>query len=387
MFENNQNCRLIQPQAAYVHFPFCYSKCNYCDFNSYTGLEHLYQQYIEALIKEIEFQKVYNNQPLKSIYFGGGTPSIIQSDLLLSILFSIQNKFGVDNTTEITIEANPKTVDINSLKELRNGFNRISIGIQSFDDKTLEFLGRPHNSQSAKSAFDDARKAGFENISVDLIYAVPEQNISKLKYDLESAIALNPEHISIYELSIEENTPIFDMLKRNDIKIPDEDIQIEMYDFIISFLTAKSYGHYEVSNFSKPTKKAIHNQAYWNNFQYYGFGAGAVSYLGHNRAKRELSPQSYIYKIMSNKSAIIESEVLTPSQRIAESIMLGLRMIDGIDINKFNLMHDIDLLSHYEFVISNLIDRKLITISNGRIKTTHKGLLMLNEVAGEFINY
>jgi oxygen-independent coproporphyrinogen-3 oxidase len=339
---NNQNSQQLNsspsaalPTAAYIHIPFCKSKCFYCDFNSYPGQEGLRAEFVDALVKEIN-AAIDSKNPLETVYFGGGTPTLLSAEHLLRILEAIRAKFGISPDAEVTIEANPGTVTPETLAALRNGgFNRLRIGVQSFDDQTLQILGRIHSAKEAQRAFLEARKANYGNISIDLMYALPDQTISNWESTLQKALELSPEHISLYELSIEEGTHFGNLRSRCMIQLPDEDLQLEMYQMAIDRLTSAGFEHYEVSNFARPGRRSRHNQVYWRNEPYYGFGAGATGYVQGIRYTNTATPRDYIDQVNASGRAVATEESLTGRESMGETIMLGLRMLDGVDTFAF----------------------------------------------------
>ena len=299
------------------------------------------------------------------------------------ILNGCRRHFSLQRNIEITIEANPKTVDDNKLLELKSaGFNRISIGIQSFNDDELKLLGRQHNSDNGTSAFKAARNANFDNIGIDLIYGIPNQKKEDWDDTLGKAIKLNPEHISIYSLSIEKGT-LFDKLVAEDKLLTlSDDEAADMYNTAYAKLKQAGYLPYEISNFSKPGFSSRHNQIYWNNEEYIGIGAGAYSYINKKRLWNVSDIKKYIEK---NGKAIEGQEDLKTAQILAETIMVRLRTIDGIDIYRLNSMFKIDFLKQYKEKISKLTDAGLIEIADNHLKLTRKGILLMNEVAVEFV--
>ena len=368
----------------YIHIPFCIRKCYYCSFNSVENQQGLIEPYISSLIKEIEGRSSDVKQyKAKSIYIGGGTPTILKASHLNMILNGCRRHFNLQRNIEITIEANPKTVDDNKLLELKSaGFNRISIGIQSFNDDELKLLGRQHNSDDGTSAFKAARNANFDNIGIDLIYGIPNQKKEDWDDTLGKAIKLNPEHISIYSLSIEKGT-LFDKLVAEDKLLTlSDDEAADMYNTAYAKLKQAGYLPYEISNFSKPGFSSRHNQIYWNNEEYIGIGAGAYSYINKKRLWNVSDIKKYIEK---NGKAIEGQEDLKTAQILAETIMVRLRTIDGIDICRLNSMFKIDFLKQYKEKISKLTDAGLIEIADNHLKLTRKGILLMNEVAVEFV--
>lgn len=350
-------------------------------------MDSLFAEYTQALITEIE-NAADPDAPqtrLETVYFGGGTPTMLPADHLIDIFSAIRQTFGISENAEITIEANPGTVDIAKLNALKEaGFNRMSIGVQSLDDEFLTRIGRAHTSRQAIEAYDSARQAGFSNIGIDLMFALPGQTIEHWANTLDSAISLAGEHISLYELSIEEGTRFAEMCAAGKLELPDEDVQIEMYELAISELTSAGYEHYEVSNFARPGFRSRHNQVYWLNRPYYGFGAGATSYVGGVRAIRLGDPAKYIESICSEEGPIESSEQLTGHALLGETMIQGLRMVEGVDVDRIDAEYDADIALEFEEEICSLKGRGLLEESGGRIRVTHKGLLLLNDVSLEF---
>ena len=368
----------------YIHIPFCIRKCYYCSFNSVENQQGLIEPYISSLIKEIEGRSSDVKQyKAKSIYIGGGTPTILKASHLNMILNGCRRHFSLQRNIEITIEANPKTVDDNKLLELKSaGFNRISIGIQSFNDDELKLLGRQYNSDNGTSAFKAARNANFDNIGIDLIYGIPNQKKEDWDDTLGKAIKLNPEHISIYSLSIEKGT-LFDKLVAEDKLLTlSDDEAADMYNTAYAKLKQAGYLPYEISNFSKPGFSSRHNQIYWNNEEYIGIGAGAYSYINKNRSWNISDINRYIEM---NGNAKEGEEPLKKRQILSETIMVRLRTIDGIDINRLNSMFKIDFLKQYKGKTSKLTAAGLIEIADNHLRLTRKGILLMNEVAVEFV--
>jgi oxygen-independent coproporphyrinogen-3 oxidase len=375
---------MFPAQAIYLHIPFCRAKCHYCNFVSYAGLNELHDRYVEALKKEIS--RARPEAPITTIYFGGGTPTLLSERQLMEILRAIQSRFEVTPDTEITLEANPGTVDLPKLQALRlAGFNRLSLGVQSFDPTLLSRLGRIHTVKEALEAYQSARNAGFSNIGLDLMYALPGQSLLAWQRTLEQAIRLNPEHISLYELSIEEGTKLAADCQAGKLELPSEDLQIEMYEAAISTLTASGYEHYEISNFARPGFRSRHNQVYWRNDSYFGFGAGAARYLGGARAKLTDSVERYIELVEKGHDPAISSETLTGRALMGETIMLGLRLREGVDLVAFRQRFGEDLSVVYGEQIAALKASGLVEIADHHLRLTHQGLLLANRVMGEFL--
>lgn len=368
----------------YIHIPFCIRKCHYCSFNSVEYKQDSIEPYINALLKEIENRRRDVKQyQAKSIYIGGGTPTILKGSYLKMILDCCRRHFNMQDNIEITLEANPKTVDKNKLIELKSaGFNRISIGIQSFNNDELKILGRQHNSDDAISAFNAARDADFNNIGIDLIYGIPYQKMEDWEDTLVKAIKLDTEHISIYSLSIEKGTLFDKYVTEDKIFLLSDDEAADMYNTAYTRLKEAGYIPYEISNFSKPGYSSRHNQIYWSNEEYIGFGAGAYSYINKNRSWNISDINKYIEM---NGNAIEGQETLKTGQILAETIMVRLRTINGIDIYRLNSMFKIDFLKQYKEEISKLLNGGLIEIVDNHLSLTKKGILLMNEVVVEFV--
>lgn len=383
------------PRSAYIHIPFCVSKCIYCDFNSYDGLEYLFDDYVRALLREIEQTasrvKPYSceakaDTSLSSVYFGGGTPTLLPADSLGTILRTLAVCFGVESDAEITVEANPESVNAHKLEQLRSmGFNRISLGVQSFDDAMLLRLGRAHRAEQALKAYHEARSAGFRAVSIDLMFALPYQSLDHWRSEIEMALALHPEHMSLYELTVEPGTRLDSLHKSGEVVLPDEETKLEMYETAISELTSAGYEHYEVSNFALPGFRCRHNQVYWRNEPFYGFGAGATSYLDGVRSRRLSDPREYVRAVFSDNDPLEYSEQLTGRALLGETIMLGLRMLDGVSFERLRTSTGLDPVTEFRNELASLVERGLVEIAGDRLRVTHRGLLLLNDVSEMFV--
>ncbi|MGQ9454382.1 MAG: radical SAM family heme chaperone HemW [Armatimonadota bacterium] len=383
------------PLAAYVHIPFCVSKCVYCDFNSYEGLEYLFDDYARAVLREIE-QTAYRAEPdgygvqaetsLSSVYFGGGTPTLLPVGLLGAILQKLAVCFGVESNAEVTVEANPESVDARKLEQLRSmGFNRISLGVQSFDDAMLLRLGRVHRLEQALRAYREARSAGFDSVSIDLMFALPDQSLDHWRSELEMALVLRPEHVSVYELTIEPGTRLESLHKNGEVVLPDEETRLKMYETAIIELSLAGYEHYEVSNFALPGFRCRHNQVYWRNEPFYGFGAGATNYLGGVRSRRLSDPREYVKAVFSDDDLSDYSEKLTGRALLGETIILSLRMLDGVSFERLKTSTGLDPRTEFGDEIACLLHRGLVEITNDTLRLTHRGLLLLNDVSEMFV--
>ena len=369
----------------YLHIPYCLHKCGYCDFNSHPENRKESIHYIDALLKELRSyaKKEYT---VTSVFMGGGTPTILLPSQLKQILNTVQQGFNLTSDCEITIEANPATIKLQSLQEIHKaGYNRISIGVQSFDQKELQLLERVHGEKEIHSTVHRARSANFENLSMDLIFALPGQTIEKWQSNLKQAIAKNPDHLSTYNLTIEPATAFFKLHKRGKLILPNEDIQLEMYETTIRTLKDAGYQHYEISNFAKPGMESQHNINYWNNGEYIGVGAGASSYLNGERFKNTNLPSNYIREIKAKKNAIESRERLEPIHAMGETLMLGLRMLKGVSVDAFERRFQVSFQKVYGKVLAPLLNQELITYNQNRIALSRKGLLLANSVILKFM--
>ena len=355
----------------YLHIPFCKSRCKYCDFFSTTQLERR-EEYVQALLQEID-ERVPNNTDIATIYFGGGTPSLLEKEQIERLLTALLNK-SATRPTEITLEANPGDLTFEKLQALRQiGINRLSIGIQSFDDSELTFLGRRHNANQARQAVRDAQRTGFDNISIDLIYALPGETITTWQRDIDEALKLNIQHISCYCLSYEPGTPLTNMLDSGQVTQTDEETENTMFDELCARLKANGFEHYEVSNFALPGKHAQHNSSYWNDTPYIGLGAGAHSYDGQVRRWNIADLAAYVKRVLSH-STYWEEETLTDEQKNIEYIMLGLRT-----------SHGIKLTNNLRTKAQPMIESGLLTDKNGQLIAMQSGLHILNRIIEQLI--
>ncbi len=369
--------------SVYIHIPFCRRKCNYCAFYSKVSGKVERENYVDALVKEIENRAKGEN--VSTIYFGGGTPSILSLNLLEKILAAVFKNFEVDPAAEITIEANPGTVSKNSLKSLRKiGFNRISLGVQSFNDEILKTLGRIHDSETAIESIFLAKNF-FENVGFDLMQGLPDQTIEDVKRDLKFVSELNPEHISLYELEIDEGTKFYELNEYEELNLPGEEICAEMYDLICDTLPKFGYRHYEISNFAKPGFESRHNSGYWTGRKYFGFGAAAHSYDGNFRRANVSDISTYTEKILTGGEFWKFEEIVTKKNAEEEFCFLGLRMIDGISTKKFTEKFGESIFKVYGEVIKKHIDAGLLVVDGENLKLTGRGLKLGNFVFSDFL--
>ena len=369
----------------YIHIPFCVRKCFYCDFVSYAKKESVQKKYIEALQKEIlNWKKSNKDVKIKTIYIGGGTPSCIDSKFITEIL----NLINIKNTEEITIEVNPGTVNKEKLYDYKNaGINRLSIGLQSTNNELLKKIGRIHNYEQFLETYKMAREVGFNNINVDLMIGLPGQTMDDLKTSLEDIINLNPEHISVYSLILEDETPLKKMIENNILKLPEEDLERQMYWYTKDFLKINGYNHYEISNFAKQGFYSKHNLDCWEQKEYIGFGISAHSYIDRKRFGNISNLDNYIKNCIEggfDKNRIIEEEQ-DKKDEMKEYMILGLRKINGISIQKFENKFNENPIVLFKKELNKLFNEGLIIIDGDIIRLSNKGLDFANIVWEEFI--
>lgn len=372
----------------YVHIPFCKQKCLYCDFVSYSGKLNYAKEYVERLKAEIvnTAKKIEtDNIIVNTIYFGGGTPSYINEEYILEILETIKSQFILDENIEITLEVNPGTANKEKLRYYKNiGINRISIGLQSTEDKILKLLGRIHNYKEFVQIYKDAREVGFENINIDMIIGVPTQTIENVKDSVNKILELNPEHISIYSLIVEENTPLENKIANGELVLPDEDLEREMYWYTKRKLESNGYKHYEISNYAKKGRESKHNLNCWNQDEYLGFGVAAHSYFNNQRYSNTDSMEEYINEKEIYKIQTI-NEIQTIEDKEKEYMLLGLRKIDGVNIAEFKNKFIENPIYTFRNEIDKLVKEDLIEVDLNSIKLTNKGIDLANIVWEEFV--
>lgn len=372
----------------YIHIPYCLHKCGYCDFNSHKINPEEMDSYVAALLLEMEHysRNLTKDKQIATIFLGGGTPTTLDIHLLEEILQTIRNRFDVSDDCEITFEANPATVSLEPLQKMRTaGYNRISIGVQSFHEPELKLLDRIHSEDEIHMTVDRARSAGFDNLSLDLMFALPGQTMASWEDNLQQALSKNPEHLSTYNLTIEPETAFHTLQAKGKLTLPPDDNQLEFYKKSIQTLTKAGYQHYEISNFCKSGKECQHNLIYWNNGDTLGLGAGASSFLGGIRFKNYNLPARYIREIEATNTAVEFREQLKPSQAMGEALMLGLRLREGMNIRPFEERFQTSFHETYDQVISSLTEKNLITLTDNRIALSAKGLFLADSVILEFM--
>ena len=370
--------------SIYIHYPFCRSKCPYCDFNSYCNINIDEEELLQAYLNEINYyHKFIDNNIIDTIYFGGGTPSLMSEKLLDKVINKIFSLYKINKNCEISLESNPNSISYKKLKNFRTiGINRLSIGVQSLIDDELKFLGRIHNKKEAVEAINNAQKVFGDMYSIDLIYGRPNQSIKNWLNELEEAIKLSPFHISLYQLIIERGTPFY----KNKIKVPNDDISVELYEKTNEFLEKNNIFQYEISNYAKKGYECKHNMIYWTNGEWVGIGAGAHGRLNINQKRYSFqnikNPTKWLEKCMKNQNGISKKSILTQQEIIEEFLIMGLRINKGINLE--NLQKNINCNSFYEILnvenINILSNFGLIEANNTNIKLTKKGFLLLNSV-------
>jgi oxygen-independent coproporphyrinogen-3 oxidase len=373
----------------YIHVPFCVKKCRYCDFVSYPYDAGIAVSYLSALEREIAIQAeglTEEHKIVGSIYVGGGTPTLLTGGQIKSVLNRCSEHFKLKEDAEITVECNPGTVDLEKLQQLRlTGINRISIGLQACQQEMLSILGRGHTWPQVVEVVGNSKKAGFDNLSLDLISGIPGQTLGQWKETLERVVELSPQHVSAYNLKIEPDTPLHRDVSSGYIVPCDEELELEMFWHTRDFLLANSFEHYEISNFALPGWEARHNIIYWQNEEYLGFGPAAHSMMNSVRFSNVESVALYISRIENSISSVKESLRLSREEQISESVFLGLRLIKGLNLDAFEKRFGLSVTEVYGKEIDRLLAMELIEIKDNFLRLTKKGLPLANEAFAEFV--
>ena len=372
----------------YIHMPFCKRKCYYCDFISFENKQNEIGQYCKALIKEIQHESKNIKESVSTIYVGGGTPSFVDANYVKQIIEVVKSNYYIQKNAEITVEINPGTVNEEKLKKYKEaGVNRLSIGLQSTKNELLKQIGRIHTFEEFLFSYNLARKTGFQNINVDLMLGLPNQTLEDIEDSLKQIIKIDPEHISLYSLIVEENTKIEKMINNGDIMLPEEELERNMYWKTKEILEKNNYKHYEISNYAKEGYESKHNSNCWKQKEYLGFGVAAHSYYQNKRYCNINSIEEYCKNIEDNniRNNRITCEIQTNEEKRKEYMLLGLRMIDGINIQEFKnkFMDNPIYVFHKE--LEKLVKENLIEIDLNQIKLTNKGLDLANLVWEEFV--
>jgi oxygen-independent coproporphyrinogen-3 oxidase len=367
----------------YIHIPFCRSRCSYCDFATdvYRSAE-IVESYVSALTKEIKNFPI--SHAVDTIYFGGGTPSLLTPTQLEKVLETIYKTFSVAENSEITLEMNPATVTLETLKDYKSlGVNRASFGAQTFDDTELKRLGRKHTAADVRETIELLRRSGFANVSFDLIAGLPQQTLKDWERNLDQALDLQPEHLSLYLLEIHEATPLAEQIRSGRQTLPDEELAAAMYELMCEKIARKNYRQYEISNFCQPNRESKHNSKYWTLSPVFGFGCSAHSFDGTDvRYSNERDTARYVAMIERSGSAVIEENMIDAA---SEFVFLGLRLTKGVDVEEYEKLFGINLRGKYGEDLKRMEDLGLIEFSQNNLKLTGKGFLFSNEVFAVFV--
>ena len=371
-----------KPTSAYVHIPFCTQICYYCDFSKVFIKNQPVDTYLEHLIEEYDS---YDIKKLRTLYIGGGTPTALSAPQLAFLLEKLTDKLDLSYLEELTIEANPGDLDQEKIAVLKDSpVNRVSLGVQTFNDRMLKQIGRSHLEKDIYENIANLKKAGFDNISIDLIYALPKQTMEDVKTNVAKAIALDIPHMSLYSLILENHTVFMNRMRRGKLPLPKEDLEAEMFDYIIAELEKAGFEHYEISNFSKPGFESRHNLMYWDNAEYYGIGAGASGYVNGIRYKNHGPIRHYLQAVEAG-NARLQEEVLTLNEKMEEEMFLGLRKKSGVSKKRFEEKFGLSFEDQYGAVVSDLTEQGLLVPDRDIVRMTKQGLFLGDTVAEKFI--
>ena len=368
----------------YLHIPFCAAICSYCNFNRGLFDEALKARYVRALEREI--RSTGAGQPADTVFFGGGTPSLLQPGEIGLLISACREAFDLASDAEVTLEANPETVSEASLTGFRQaGVNRISFGVQSFKDDELRRLGRVHDAARARGAFGEARSAGFENVSLDLMLWLPGQTRTDLDVSLDALVELAPEHASVYLLELYPNAPLREAMARSDWSLAPDDDAADMYLQAMDRLEAAGYGQYEISNLAQPGRYCRHNMKYWLDGEWYGFGCGAHSTVGAVRWNNVSPTTDYIDRVQGGLDIVAGRRPLSPQARLEESLFMGLRLVEGVSLDRVRARYGVDVMAMYGPRLQPAIEAGLLVLEAGRLRLSRQGMLLANEVMTAFL--
>ena len=371
-----------KPTSAYVHIPFCTQICYYCDFSKVFIQNQPVDSYLEHLIEEYNS---YDIKKLRTLYIGGGTPTALSAHQLAFLLEKLTDKLDLSYLEELTIEANPGDLDQEKIAVLNDSpVNRVSLGVQTFNDRMLKQIGRSHLEKDIYENIANLKKAGFDNISIDLIYALPKQTMEDVKTNVAKAIALDIPHMSLYSLILENHTVFMNRMRRGKLPLPKEDLEAEMFEYIIAELEKAGFEHYEISNFSKPGFESRHNLMYWDNAEYYGIGAGASGYVDGVRYKNHGPIRHYLQAVEAG-NARVQEEVLSLREKMEEEMFLGLRKKSGVSKKRFEEKFGLSFEDQYGAVVSELTEQGLLVPDRDIVRMTKQGLFLGDTVAEKFI--
>jgi oxygen-independent coproporphyrinogen-3 oxidase len=398
----------MNPISLYIHIPFCATKCPYCDFNTYSGIEQMMPDYLDALTQEITFWgsalgHSRGKQPIGTVFFGGGTPSYIPSEHIHQLMDTVRSTFDLASDSEITMECNPDDISPERLARWKDaGINRISMGVQSLDDGLLKVLGRRHTARAACEACVATGDGGFDNVNLDLMYGLPDQTLDQWQNTLGGVLEMKPAHLSLYCLTLEKGTPMEAWIRQGTLSEPDPDLAADMYLLAESMMDDAGYAHYEISNWALPGHESRHNLTYWRNQQYLGVGPGAHSYLNGCRFANLRSPRGYIkgmmdgahpdtsdrdepIRLLKERGVVESTEVIDTRMEMGETMMLGLRLSEGISNNAFEMRFGTTLQAAYQDQIRELQEIGLLQWNQGSLVLTPQGRLLGNEVFHRFL--
>ncbi|MBJ6745623.1 oxygen-independent coproporphyrinogen III oxidase [Streptococcus sp. 121] len=371
-----------KPRAAYVHIPFCTQICHYCDFSKVFIKNQPVDDYLRALMEEI---RAYDPGPVDTLYIGGGTPSALTAPQLEFLLEGLASIFDISQVQEWTLEANPGDLSQDKIEVMaKAGLNRISLGVQTFDDRELRQIGRMHQEKDIYESIDQLKAAGFHNISIDLIYALPNQTMDQVVTNVEKALALDIPHMSLYSLILENHTVFMNRMRRGQLNLPQEDLEVDMFHFIINRLKEAGFDHYEISNFCRPGYESQHNLMYWDNAEYYGLGAGASGYLNGVRYRNHGPIRHYLEAVAAGDARVYKEE-LSLKEQMEEELFLGLRKRSGVSIQRFEQKFARSFEEVYGKVVAQLLEEGLLIREGDRLRTSQKGLFLGDTVAERFI--
>ncbi|WP_319471038.1 radical SAM family heme chaperone HemW [uncultured Trichococcus sp.] len=373
--------------AAYLHIPFCEHICFYCDFNKVFLEGQPVDEYVDALIKEMQLSKqLHPEETISTFYIGGGTPTTLKERQLERLLNGIRSTYSLPKGAEFTMEANPESVSFEKLKIMRDyGVNRLSMGVQSFNNDILKKIGRIHTAEQVYTSVANARKAGFENMTIDLIFRLPNQTMADFEDSLKKALELDLPHYSIYALILENKTVFYNLMRQGKLPLPSEDTEADMYALAIDTMSRNGRSQYEISNFALPGYESQHNLTYWKNESYFGFGAGAHGYVDGVRYHNHGPIQQYLAPLRDNSLPIIRQQRLSKNEQMEEEMILGLRTMAGVSQKHFAVKFQTPLLDQYAAVISDLVAEGLLVIDGDRIRLTQRGVFLGNEVFRSFL--
>lgn len=374
-------------EAVYFHIPFCEQICHYCDFNKVFLKNQPVDEYLDAMAHEMRNTvQRFGNRSMKTMYVGGGTPTSLNLKQLDTFLHSIHATFTLQANYEFTFEANPSHVDLDKLTLLKeHGVNRLSIGVQAFDDDLLHQLGRDHKQEEIYTMIENARKAGFDNLSIDLMFGLPTQTLEKFEQSIDKALALQVEHVSAYGLQVEPKTIFYNRMRQGNLQLPSEESEVSMFELLIHKMTTNGFHHYEISNFSKSGNESKHNLTYWNNEDYYGIGAGAHSYVNGVRRRNAGPIKHYMNDISETNFPYVEEMKVTEQEKIEEELFLGLRKREGVSKRVFYEKYKRALDEMYGEIIADLVEKDLLEADGDWIRLTDKGVFLGNEVFQAFL--